>query len=104
MEELDIRTRVMMVLEHLVLEVQMLEMRNDIQSKVRKDIDRQQREYFLQQQMRTIQDELGDNPQEQDVIDMKSRAEKKKRWGSKDSTKMCKRVLATSGCSVCTID
>lgn len=74
LEELDIRKRVMMVLEHLTLEVQMLEMRNEIHSKVRKDMDRQQREYFLQQQMRTIQDELGDNPQEQDVNDMRTRA------------------------------
>lgn len=80
LNELDIRKRVMMVMEHLTLEVQMLEMQNEIQSKVRRDMDRQQREYFLHQQMRTIQDELGDNPQEQDVNDMRSRAEKKK-WG-----------------------
>lgn len=78
LNELDIRKRVMMVLEHLTLEVQMLEMRKEIQSKVRQDIDRQQREYFLHQQMRTIQDELGDNPQQQDVDDMQERAEKKK--------------------------
>lgn len=78
LEELDIRKRVMMVLEHLTLEVQMLEMRNEIHTKVRKDMDRQQREYFLQQQMRTIQDELGDNPQEQDVNDMRKRASEKK--------------------------
>jgi len=78
LEELDIRKRVMMVLEHLTLEVQMLEMRNEIHTKVRKDMDKQQREYFLQQQIRTIQDELGDNPQEQDVNDMRTRAGKKK--------------------------
>lgn len=76
--EMDMKKRVMMVLEHLTLEVQMLEMKNEIQSKVRKDMDRQQREYFLHQQMRTIQDELGDNPQEQDVNDMRTRASKKK--------------------------
>jgi ATP-dependent Lon protease len=67
LEEVDMKKRVMMVLEHLTIEVQMLEMRNEIQSRVKKDLDRQQREYFLHQQMRTIQDELGDNPQEQDV-------------------------------------
>lgn len=78
LNELDIRKRVMMVLEHLTLEVQMLEMRKEIQSKVRQDIDRQQREYFLHQQMRTIQDELGDSPQQQDIEDMETRAEKKK--------------------------
>jgi ATP-dependent Lon protease len=78
LEEMDMKKRVMMVLEHLTLEVQMLEMRNEIQNKVKKDLDRQQREYFLHQQMRTIQDELGDNPQIQDVRDMEDRAKKKK--------------------------
>jgi ATP-dependent Lon protease len=78
LEELDMRSRVMKVLEHLTLESQMLEMRNEIQSKVRLDMDKQQRDYFLQQQMRTIQDELGDNPQEQDVTDMRARGEQKK--------------------------
>ena len=78
LNELDIKKRVQMVLEHLTLEVQVLEMRNEIQTKVRKDIDKQQREYFLHQQMRTIQDELGDNPQEQDVMDLRERATAKK--------------------------
>ncbi len=78
LEQLDMKKRVMMVMEHLTLEAQMLEMRNEIQSKVRLDMDRQQREYFLHQQMRTIQDELGDNPQEQDVTELRARAEKKK--------------------------
>ena len=78
LNELDIKKRVAMVLEHLTLEVQVLEMKNEIQTKVRRDIDRQQREYFLHQQMRTIQDELGDNPQEQDINDMGKRARKKK--------------------------
>lgn len=78
LEEMDIRKRVMMVLEHLTLEIQMLEMRNEIHTKVRRDMDRQQREYYLHQQIRTIQDELGDNPQEQDVNEMRTRASKKK--------------------------
>ena len=84
LEELDMEKRVIKVLEHLNLEIQMLEMRNEIQSKVRKDMDRQQREYFLQQQMRTIQDELGDNPQEQDVHDLNDRAALKK-WDERVS-------------------
>jgi len=79
LEEMDMKKRVMMVMEHLTLEVQMLEMRNEIQNKVKKDLDRQQREYFLHQQMRTIQDELGDNPQIQDVREMEDRA-KNKKW------------------------
>ena len=60
----------------------MLEMRNEIQSKVKRDIDRQQREYFLHQQMRTIQDELGYSPQEQDVRELEKRADKKN-WDKK---------------------
>lgn len=84
LEELDMEKRVIKVLEHLNLEIQMLEMRNEIQSKVRKDMDRQQREYFLQQQIRTIQDELGDNPQEQDVHDLSDRAALKK-WDERVS-------------------
>ncbi len=77
LEEQDIRRKATIVLEQLSLEAQMLQMRNEIQSKVRRDMDRQQREYFLQQQIRTIQDELGDNPQDQDIREMHERAEKK---------------------------
>ncbi|MFN5845427.1 MAG: endopeptidase La [Flavobacteriia bacterium] len=84
LEELDFKKRVMMVMEHLTMEIQMLEMRNEIQTKVRQDMDRQQREYFLHQQMRTIQDELGDNPQEADVRDMQERAQSKN-WDEKVS-------------------
>jgi len=80
--ELDIKERILMVLEHLNLEIEMLIMSNEIQSKVRKDMDRQQREYFLHQQMRTIQDELGDNPQDGDVKEMRTRALRKK-WDDK---------------------
>ena len=54
LEEMDVRKRVTMVMEHLTMEVQVLEMRNEIQNKVKRDLDRQQREYFLHQQMRTI--------------------------------------------------
>lgn len=79
LEEMDMKKRVLMVLEHLTMEVQLLEMRNEIQNKVKKDLDKQQREYFLHQQMRTIQDELGDNPQTQDVRELEDRA-KSKKW------------------------
>ena len=84
LEELDMKKRVVKVMEHLSLELQMLEMRNEISSKVRKDMDRQQKEYFLNQEIKAIQEELGDNPQEQDVTDMNKRAEAKK-WNEKVS-------------------
>mgnify|MGYP000489180259 FL=1 len=86
LEEMNLKNRVMKVLEHLSAEAQMLEMKNEIQNKVRKDLDKQQREYFLHQQMRTIQDELGDNPQEQDIREFRDRADKKK-W-NKDVKKL----------------
>ena len=70
------------LLGYLTKELQMLEIKNDIQSKVRNDIDKQQREYFLSQQMKTIQDELGGNPMEQEVQELKERAAKKK-WDEK---------------------
>ncbi len=82
LEELDIKKRIELVLKHLTMEIQMLEMKNEIQNKVRMDIDKQQREFFLQQQMRTIQDELGGSPQEQDIRDFEERA-KKKKWTKK---------------------
>ncbi|MDG1842148.1 MAG: endopeptidase La [Crocinitomicaceae bacterium] len=85
LEEMDFKNRVMKLIEHLSLEMQMLEMKNEIQSKVKKDIDRQQREYFLHQQMRTIQDELGDNPQEQDVKELYNKSLKMK-WNDEVKT------------------
>lgn len=84
LEELDMKKRALLVLEHLTLESQLLEMRNEIQSKVRRDIDKQQREYFLNQQIRTIQEELGENPHENDVNELANRAAKKK-WSEKES-------------------
>jgi ATP-dependent Lon protease len=82
LETADLRKRAEMVLQHLVRELQMLELKNDIQSKVRTDIDQQQREYFLHQQMKTIQEELGGNPQEEMLRELRARAARKK-WSEK---------------------
>jgi len=84
LEEVNLETRANLLLKHLDKELQVLEIKNDIQSKVRTDLDRQQREYFLHQQMKEIQNELGDNPVQQEVNDMRSRASKKK-WSTKVS-------------------
>ncbi len=75
----DLKERGVNLLEHLTKEVQMLELKSDIQSKVKNDMDKQQREYLLQQQMKTIQDELGGSPLEQEVENLKEKA-KKKNW------------------------
>jgi ATP-dependent Lon protease len=66
------------LLEILVREQQLAELKNDIQSKVKQDIDKQQRDYYLQQQMRVIQDELGDG-MDADIERLREDA-KKKRW------------------------
>lgn len=60
------------------IEYQKLELKNDIQSKVRTDLDQQQREYYLNQQMKTIQEELGVVSFEQEIEEMRSRAQEKK--------------------------
>ena len=84
LEEVNLEARANLLLKHLDKELQVLEIKNDIQSKVRTDLDRQQREYFLHQQMKEIQNELGDNPVQEEVNDMRSRASKKK-WLTKVS-------------------
>lgn len=61
-------------------EMAFLNVRDEVQEKTRHELDRQQREYFLNQQMRVIQDELGSNPAEQDVEALRERA-RKKQWG-----------------------
>ncbi len=82
LEETDMRRKAFKILKHLNEEAQMLKMQNEIQSKVKRDLDKQQREYFLNQQIRQIQEELGDNPQAQEVEEMSKRA-KKKKWDEK---------------------
>jgi ATP-dependent Lon protease len=77
LEEDNLKRRGIVLLEHLVREVQMLELKNDIQSKVKLDIDQQQREFLLHQQMKTIQDELGGNPIDQEIEELKRKASKK---------------------------
>ncbi len=72
------------LLESLSKEVQMLELKNDIQTKVKSDLDQQQREFLLHQQMKTIQDELGGSPQDQEVIDFREKG-KKKKWSKEVS-------------------
>jgi ATP-dependent Lon protease len=78
LEEPNLRNRANLVLEHLTLDLQMLELKNQIQSKVRVDLDKQQRDYFLNQQLKTIQEELGGNSPDLEIESLKMRASKKK--------------------------
>lgn len=70
----DLEERAKKVMELLNKELQMLEMKNEIQKKVHTDISKQQREYFLHQQMKQIQDELGANPMKEEIEEKKKRA------------------------------
>jgi len=78
--EMDkLQERAQKVMELLMVELQMLELRNQIQSKVRTDLDKQQRDYFLNQQLKTIQEELGGNSADLEFDALQERA-KKKKW------------------------
>jgi ATP-dependent Lon protease len=85
LESTDINQMATDLLGVLTTEQQMLELKQQIQSKVRVDIDKQQREYFLNQQLRTIQEELGGTPNEQDVKELMEKA-KNKKWSEEVAT------------------
>ena len=78
----QLQERALLTLKHMNVEFQRLELKNDIQSKVQSDMNHQQREYFLQQQIKTIQEELGGVSYEEEIEEMKARALKKK-WNKK---------------------
>ena len=78
----ELQERALLTLKHMNVEFQRLELKNDIQSKVQSDMNQQQREYFLQQQIKTIQEELGGVSYEEEIEEMKARALKKK-WNKK---------------------
>jgi ATP-dependent Lon protease len=80
LELLNLNDRATKALGFLTKELQMLELKNKIQTKVKTDIDKQQREYFLNQQLKTIQEELGGSSQDQEINDLREKA-KQKKWG-----------------------
>jgi len=75
LEEDDVRARAERLLGLLQTELQLVELKAEITNKTRADIDKQQREYFLQQQMKSIREELGGEPNERELRDLKTRAE-----------------------------
>jgi ATP-dependent Lon protease len=77
LEMSSLRDRGFMLLEFLVQEIQVLELKNELQSKVKNDLDQQQREFLLHQQMKTIQNELGGNPIEKEIEEYRKKAELK---------------------------
>ena len=87
----SLRERTYRLLEKLNRELQLAEIKESIQMRTREDIDQQQREYFLQQQMKTIQNELGGNSQEQEIKEMRKRAGKVK-WSEEVKATFLKEV------------
>ncbi len=74
LENNDLKKRALATLKFMNVEFQKLELKNDIQSKVQMDMNQQQREYFLHQQMKTIQEELGGVSHDEELEEMKARA------------------------------
>lgn len=87
----SLKERALACLKQMDLEYQKLALKNDIQSKVRNDLDQQQREYYLHQQMKTIQEELGGVSYEEEVEEMRARAADKK-WDSETKTHFFKEL------------
>ncbi|MGB3606239.1 endopeptidase La [Psychroserpens sp.] len=88
----DLKERALATLKYMNVEVQKLELKNDIQSKVQSDMSQQQREYFLHQQMKTIQEELGGGVSSgEEIEDMRQRA-KSKKWNNKVSEHFTKEL------------
>ncbi|MDA3890928.1 MAG: endopeptidase La [Salinivirgaceae bacterium] len=86
LEEPNVFERSIKLLELLSKEIQMLELKDDIQKKVKSELDTQQREFLLNQQIKTIQNELGGNPADKEIHELKEKA-KNKKWG-KEVAKM----------------
>ena len=76
LESPGLLARARKLLEILVREQQLVELKNEIQSRVKQEIDKQQRDYYLQQQMRTIQDELGEGA-DSELEGLREKASKK---------------------------
>jgi len=77
----NINDRAELLLKHLNKELQMLELKNDIQSRVKTDLDQQQKEYLLHQQMKEIQNQLGENPVQQEINELREKSLSKK-WSA----------------------
>ena len=79
LSSISVEKRALKCLKFLNVEYEKLALKNDIQSKVKNDLDQQQREYYLQQQMKTIQEELGENSYQEDVQELINKS-KNKEW------------------------
>ena len=78
LEKTDAKERATLLLEYMLKDIQMLELKQEIQKKVHTDIDQQQRDYFLRQQIRILQDELGQDSPDQELDNLRTKGEAKK--------------------------
>lgn len=78
LETHNITERGTLLLQYMLKEIQMLEIKHEIQKKVHTDIDQQQRDYFLRQQIRVLQDELGYDTPDKEIEQLRKRGEQKK--------------------------
>ena len=78
LEEHNITLRAEKLIQFLQQELQFVELKNKVATKTRTELDKQQRDYFLQQQLKSIKEELGGDPNEREVAEMKKKAESKK--------------------------
>jgi ATP-dependent Lon protease len=78
LETLEVAVQAVKLLEHMMKEVELLEIKRDIQNKASSDIDQQQREYYLRQQIKVLQEELGQETPDQEVEKLRSKGAKKK--------------------------
>ena len=92
LEKDNLKERALLALKNLNKELQKLQLRNDIQSKTREDLDQQQREYYLNQQLKTIQEELGGVSNDEELEEMRVKG-KTKKW-NKDVKETFEKELA----------
>ena len=88
----DLKERALATLKYMNVEFQKLALKNDIQSKVQSDMNQQQREYFLHQQMKTIQEELGGVSYDEEIDEMKARS-KAKKWNEEVDSHFQKELM-----------
>ncbi len=91
LNEPDLKERALLTLRKMDEELQRLELKQDIQSKTRTDMDKQQREYYLHQQLKTIQEELGEVSYHEEIEEMKKKA-KSKKWSKEAHEKFNKEL------------
>ncbi len=91
LEKDNLKERALLTLKNLNKELQRLQLKNDIQSKTRSDLDQQQKEYYLHQQLKTIQEELGGVSNDQEIEEMRAKS-KSKKWNKEVAERFEKEI------------